>query len=155
MCPHTTNISISASLPGNTTTQVPILTGACGKVAIDLGLGGGFCRRPCFLHHFQLASHDLTVIWQKRRCQTKFRIQWPDEEKGTTNEVPYSKISYKVCDRINTSIFEQKIYVMRRGRTQQGPLHPIKHFSKHCIPTVDWSRMRNKVWALWWKNAKR
>ena len=39
---------------------------ACEKVASDLGLGGISARYSSFLHHIQLASHNLAAIWQKK-----------------------------------------------------------------------------------------
>ena len=42
-------------------------TGACEKVASDLGLGVVFFRGNYgFLHQLHLASHNLAIIWQKK-----------------------------------------------------------------------------------------
>ena len=40
----------------------------------DLGLGSSTTRYSAFLHHLQLASHDLAAIWQKKGKKAKYQI---------------------------------------------------------------------------------
>ena len=43
-------------------------------VASDMRIGGGLRRVLRFLHHIQMASHDLVVIWQKVDKKSKLQI---------------------------------------------------------------------------------
>ena len=109
-----------------------------------MGSGCGFRQVLHFLHHLQLASHDLAAIWQKK---------W---HKKNLNQVTLSKKWWKEKNTLWQWKYkwnEMKWWVAKRSQTPNH--HNLKSYQKHFLgtstPSVQDEPLALKVtaWKQW------